>query len=231
MDKLRNVLIAALALALVVGTAGCPRMGQGEGVGTELIPPTPPVPPIVEQPTGEMPASLAQALKGRQVCSSCGMAMTNAAGDKMVYLVQLTDGKPVRMKLQVEKGWMLIDLQEDCLYIYDTAKNVALKAPLEKKGGQTEGPPSMSAEEFSQEVPVLASEAIDGAPCWVVETVQPGETEKTKVWFDKQYGLVRQTRKQEATVSFAYTRINEIGEDEFKLPLGAEVVDVGDIKL
>ena len=50
-----------------------------------------------------------------------------------------------------------------------------------------------------------------------------------KLWVDKEWGLLRQTKGGDMTTKYIYTRINEISDDEFELPEGTNVQNVADV--
>ncbi|HEY3398910.1 MAG TPA: hypothetical protein VGM19_14775 [Armatimonadota bacterium] len=76
---------------------------------------------------------------------------------------------------------------------------------------------------LAAENPKVSDAKLGSLDCWLVQTTDPrGDVVKT--WIDKQYGLTRQTVVGERTLTFAYSRINQVSPSEFQLPSGTKMV-------
>jgi len=222
----QTVGLAVIMLLAVVLLVGCPKAPPvGEGVGP------PPVRPTTGPPAGQAvsePGTLAEAMKVRAALTSYEVTMTSPEGETITQVVKLEAGEPVRMKIEQEEGWMIMDMAEKMMYMYSPEAGGALKMPMDVGEGAEEMP-VIGTEDFETDVPIMSSDTLDGVECWVVETLLEEKDEASKVWIDKEYGLLRQAQQGEEIVKFAYDKINAVPDSAFELPKGVEVMDMSEM--
>jgi len=223
----QTVGLAVIMLLVVVLLAGCPKAPPaGEGVGP------PPARATTGPPAGQAvsePGTLAEALKVRAALTSYEVTMTIPEGETVTQVVKLEAGEPVRMKIEQEEGWVIMDIAEKVMYMYSPEADGVLKMPMDVGEGAEEMP-VVGPENFETDVPILGSDTLDGVECWVVETLLLEEKdEASKVWIDKEYGLLRQAQQGEEIVKFEYDKINEEPYSAFELPEGVEVMDMSEM--
>lgn len=154
--------------------------------------------------------------------------MTSPEGETITQVVKLEAGEPVRMKIEQEEGWVMMDMAEKVMYMYSPEAGGVLKMPMD--GGEgAEEMPVIGTENFETDVPILSSDTLDGVECWVVETLLEEKDEASKVWIDKEYGLLRQAQQGEEIVKFAYDKINAVPDSAFELPEGIEFMDMSEM--
>ena len=175
------------------------------------------------------PATVGDALKGREAVTSYEVTVTPASGRPVTQLVKLDEGKPARMKMDEGEQWVIVDMTEETMYAYDPQQRAALKLSLAEGGMEDEDMPVRSADEFDPEVAITGGESVDEVACWVFETTGEEEAEAAKVWLDKEYGLVRQIEQAGELTKFDYSRINAVPDSEFEVPEGVKVMDMAEM--
>lgn len=221
------LLVAALALCV----SGCGKR-EAETSGEIATPPAGTVAePAADQPSEDIPAGgigdkVSKLLASVKPPSSYEMTMIPPAGTDarpVTSIMKMSGGKPVKMKMVYEGGWVITDLEAMVMYMYDekVGENVAFRMPLETQ----DEPDAMAPTDFvDQDAAITGSDTVDGVKCWVYSTTVDGATHK--VWVGKRDGLPRQTESEEGIVKFQYSRVNEVKDSEFELPSGVQVRDM-----
>jgi outer membrane lipoprotein-sorting protein len=235
------LLTAALVLALAF-VVGCPKKPSAVEDGPPLEDPDRPAGLDVVTDAGDSgevtPASgkLADLVKDRTPVESYRVEFemegdTVMADDEGpgIMTVQMVDGEIGRMKMEMPTGeWMINDMVDQAMYAYDPGEGRAMKVPMEGEPSEEMDIPTL-VDDIDADVDVLGTETVDGVECFVVESAPPGEDEKAKICVDKEFGLIRKLENEEGTVTFKYSLINELTEDDFKVPEGIEVDDMADM--
>ena len=240
--------VAIMIVALLVSVAGCGRLVRGAAekagkVAGEAIEKAgekaakekaKDESSADEEDTAAEPTGKLSAL-GKKRASVTSYELTiEVEGHKQKQLVKMKDGEVVRMWTEAgEDGSALIYLLDKRVhYIYNAKEKTAMKMPL---GDDDEVPfgaggmdPTVGVDDLGDSPENLKSETIDGVECWRVEVPYMGD-KLPKLWVDKEWGLVRQTTMGDATIKYDYTRINKISDDEFELPKGTKVQDLGEM--
>lgn len=143
-------------------------------------------------------------------------------GQDIKTAVKLDNSKPLKMRAETGQGIFLMDMGANVAYMYDPQANKAMKMPLPKPE-QMEGFNPANMEKWEKDKPELISDTLDGKPVWRMDT------DDSKVWLEKEYGLPVQIQAEGKTTRLTYDRINKVPDSEFELPKGAKVEDMSDI--
>ncbi len=219
-----TVSMVVLMVALAVMLTGCPK-----------APPVDTGSPAVSRPSAgppglaEEPSILGDILASRQELTSYEAELSTPDGEKITQLVKLENNAPVMIIMKAPEGSILINMEEKVMYMYSPEENSAIKMSMEGEMG-VEDTPSLGLGDFDPEGAVTGSEDLDGVACWVLETKTKGEDEVVKIWVDKEYGLLRQGIDEGGeTVTFTYSRFNEVPDSEFELPADVEIIDMAEM--
>jgi outer membrane lipoprotein-sorting protein len=245
---MKALAVAVVIVALLISVAGCGRLVRGAAekagkVAGEAIEKAgekaaqekaKDESSADEEDTAAEPTGKVSAL-GKKRASIMSYQLTiEVEGHKQKQMVKMKDGKIVRMWTETgEDGSALIYLLDKGVhYIYDANAKTAMKMPL---GDDDEAPgeigsmdTSFDMDDFEAHPENYKTETIDGVECWRVEVPYMGG-QLPKVWVDKEWGLLRQTKAGDMTTKYNYTRINKISDDEFELPKGTKVQDLGEM--
>jgi outer membrane lipoprotein-sorting protein len=221
-----RIVWAVLALALVLcAFAGCSKAKQNGVTAT-----APSGGGIAAKLSGG--ADLKALAEKRKSLTSYVMSM-EADGKQMTHTVKMANGQPVKMKMDMGGGsLMIIDMAAKTTYMYDAKTKTAMKMPQNDTSAQSgdSGMPKMpTAEEMQAKSENLRSETVDGVDCWVMGMPGPnGATAQT--WIDKEWGLPRQEKVGDQLLKFKFTDINSVPDSAFELPAGAKIQDMGQMK-
>jgi len=220
--SVKILLLTLSVFVLMAAISGCPKAPPGDAGLVE--PPMPPPEQVSDEGPSAEPGTLAEALKSVKAPDSYEMTMT--MDDKeMVQLVSLKDGAVVKVVIKDEADTIFIDMAEKTMLVYDAEDKTAMSLPME----EDEDMPVIGTDMLEQDVEIAGSEDVDGIACWIVETTMKGEEDKAKLWIEKETGLMRKGEAEDESMVFKYDRINEVPDEEFKLPEGVEVTDLADI--
>lgn len=222
---IQTVGVAACLVLLAVLLVGCtkaPPTGTGPA-------PAPVRPPRAPGAAGGEPSTLAEAVKAREGLQSYEMTITLPDGEKVTQLAKLEGGEMVRMKIEQEDGWVLVDKTEGVIYAYSSEMEAVMKLPIE--GGEGEGTemPTIDVDSFDTNAAIVGSETLDGVDCWVVDTTAKEQEEEAKVWVSKADGLLRQVQHDDEVMKVEYAKMNAVPDSEFELPKGLEIMDMSEM--
>ncbi|MBI5833820.1 MAG: hypothetical protein HZB16_16125 [Armatimonadetes bacterium] len=195
-------------------------------------PPKPPAaPPKAAKPLPEPSTAAAEALAALRAAakpvSSYQMTM-NSAGAEITVWASLKDGQTTRYKVRTDPAsYMLHDLPAKSVY---TVTDKPKRAVQKHMAADAKMPPTPveTMVRLASGASAISDETVDGVACAKVTASHSGKAEII-VWLDKQYALPRQMQSGGVTVKLVYQHINEVPDDEFKLPEGVPVVDGGNI--
>ncbi len=218
-----RIVWVALALALVLcAFTGCSKPKPNALTGT-----APSGGGIAEKLSGG--ADLKALAEKRKSLTSYTMTM-EADGKKMTHTVKMENGMPVKMKMDMGNGaLMIMDMAAKTTYMYDPKTKMAMKMPQNDRSEQSadSGMPKMpTAEEMNIKTEKLRSETIDGVDCWVVASSGPNGM-MSQAWIDKEWGLPRQEKMGDKLMKFKFSEINSVPDSAFELPAGAKIQDMG----
>ncbi len=156
----------------------------------------------------------------------------NTGGDRppMKSVLKLQDGKPVRSRAETPRGTMLVMRDQRVSYVIAPDGKTATKMSWGQRGERGDFGGGFMGR-FSDlamlqaRKPKITSTTLNGLACWLLEWTDEwgGQTVKSQVWIDKQYGLTRQSKRGDFTTTFTYSRINAVPTSEFELPKGVQV--------
>ncbi len=223
---LLGIVLCCVGLSLLV--VGCSKAPTPEGGGPVAgMQPRAAGPSAAETPAGPKPDTLTQAWEGREKVTSYEMTVTESDGEGGTMLVKLGDGTAMKMKVEVDEGWMIMDMAQKAMFMYDADKGVAFKLPIDQSEAEMGDMPTFTLGDFDTSVALADSEELDGIDCWVVDTTPKGAEDKVKLWVDKKHLLVRKIEEADELITFTYDRINGVADSEFDLPEGVEITDMG----
>lgn len=210
-----GVLLAALLILSFV--AGCSRKQEtGASSGGQ----TP-----AELRAAAQSASMISELTRKQQSVQSYIKITGAGEEKMIQAVKYQYGQPLRIKTTTGADFVLVEYDKSVIYSYDSKAKAASVVPVassgtEGIGSSTKMPvtPDASASSELQSAKVKSGK-LGAMDCWVVE--QTGGNGKL-LWFDKQYGLLRQTKMGDEVGKITYEKINAVPDSEFELPPGTK---------
>ena len=232
MTRIVQLVVLAVLLLVLAISLGCPKKNQepvtaagGPVAGTAGGPAAPGAAPVA--PAGKE-AGPAQALAQKQASlKSYVMTMTIDGKPMGKHYMKMENGKPVRMRVDMPggKGYMLMLIDKNLMYMVDPQAKTAMKMESPKQGeaGSASEMPGMPGASGMPKMPELKdlqgptwqTDTIDGVACWKVEVPGGGTT-----WIDKEYGLPRQMQTGKQTIKNAYDKINAVPDSEFELPKG-----------
>ncbi len=223
---------AALVLALVF-VVGCPK--KADPVISETPMDGADAQPAAGGDSGPVTGKLAELTANRTPVSSYEVEV-EVSGEEMTaeeapgkIMVQIADGKQSRMKMEHEKGWVIVDSVAGSMVIFDAEQGKAMKAPMQGDEDFEMDDMPLRVDDIDADVDVLKTETLDGVECYVVESAPPGEDEKATIYVDKEFGLIRKMENKEGTMTLKFSRINELTDDDFKVPDGVKVEDMSEM--
>lgn len=167
---------------------------------------------------------------------SFDMVMTSE-GKEMSRGKTWIKGKKSKMQFTTETGEnaiMYVNGEENAAYHYLPDQNIATKIDFARAEAQSGNSPLDYSEELGKDnarYKELGEETVNGYSCKVLEVTE-GE-DAAKVWVSKDYGIpARVETKADGhviTMDYSNIRIGDIPDSEFKLPAGAQVVDMADM--
>jgi hypothetical protein len=237
--------VAVVIVALLIAVAGCGRVVRGaaekagkvagkaiEKAAEKSAKEKAKEESSADEDTAAKPSGKLSAV-GKKRASITSYELTiEVEGHKHKQLVKMKDGEIVRMWTETgEDGSALIYLlDKNEHYIYNAKEKTALKMPVgegaEVPAGLGSMDPSFDMDDFEEHPENYKTETIDGVECWRVEVPFMGDR-APKVWVDKEWGLLRQTKAGDMATKYNYTRINKISDGEFELPAGTKIQDLG----
>ncbi len=241
--------VAVVIVALLISVAGCGRLVRGaaekagkvagkavekaaEKAAEKSAKEKAKDKSSADEDTEAKPSGKFSAL-GKKRASMTSYELTiEVEGHKHKQLVKMKEGEIVRMWTEtgVDGSALIYLLDKNEHYIYNAREKTAMKMPTgddaEVPAGLGSMDPSFDMDDFEEHPENYKTETIDGVECWRVEVPFMGDR-APKVWVDKEWGLVRQTKAGDMTTRYNYTRINKISDDEFELPAGTTIQDLG----
>lgn len=179
--------------------------------GAAVKPPAPTAAaPVAGDPWSQMRAA-------RRPIRSMKVTMQQQA-QKMVQVMKLEDGKPVRAKMTAGPNWVLVQLDQKKAYIYDAKGRIAIEASTDEEPFASMAK-SDDLDMLQKDAVSVTSGKLDSLDCWIIET--KGE-QAAKFWIDKKQGLVQQVQKGNEKVRFKTEEINAVPDKEFELPKGTK---------
>lgn len=244
---MKALAVAVVVVALLISVVGCGRLVRGaaekagkvageaiEKAGEKAVQEKAKDESSADEDSEAEPSGKVSALGKKRASISSYELTIEVEGHKQKQLVKMEDGKVVRMLTETDEDGSaliyLLDKRE--YYIYNAKDKSAMKMPM---GDDDEAPgeigsmdTSFDMDDFEEHPENYKTETIDGVECWLVEVPYMGDR-LPKLWVDKEWGLMRQTKAGDMTTKYNYTRINEISDDEFELPAGTNVQNVADV--
>lgn len=229
----RNHVVAGtlvlFGLVVCVALIGCPGSEQPEEQAVTTEP--------VEVRTEEQPEpadgaeELGDVLDAFEMPSSFVMTMKEAdaegPGRKMAMKMDGEKATKVRIEQETASGTevMIMDLEDEVIYSYDTASNEGMKLPMQ--AGAAQDAPVEPWEQYEAGYKIVGSETMDGVDCWIVEITQEGET--GRAWIGKQDGLMRRVEAPGETMTITIADVNSVPDSEFEVPAGIEISEMPDM--
>ena len=139
--------------------------------------------------------------------------------DSSVMLVKFDGREPVKIKMTLAEGWMIVDMEQGATYAFEPSENAIMKMPF----GQGTAAASSPTDYVDYDASVRGKETVDGVRCWVIDSAGPAQS---TVWVGTKDGLPYQMETEEGVTKFVYSRINEVQDGEFELPQGIPVMDL-----
>lgn len=227
------LVIAGLVLTLLF-VIGCPKSPQPVQEGPLTGDPGAPAEPAAGD-DGPVTGKLAELTANRTPVQSYEVELEikgeSATDEDMPgkMMVQMADGKQSRMKMEQDKGWVIMDSVGGFMIAYDAEKGAAMKLPIQDEDDFEMDDMPLRVDDIDSDVEVQRTETLDGVECYVVESTLPGETEKATMWIDKEFGLIRKMENKEDSMTLKFSRINELTDDDFKVPAGVKVEDMSEM--
>ncbi len=237
--------VAVVIVALLISVAGCGRLvrgaaekaGKAAGKAVEKAAEKSAKDKIKDESGAdeetEGKASGKSSAVGKKRASITSYELTvEVEGHKQKQLVKIKNGEIVRMWTEtgVDGSALIYLLDKNEHYIYNAKEKTAIKMPTgddaEVPAGLGSMDPSFNMDDVEEHPENYKTETIDGVECWRVEVPFMGHR-APKVWVDKEWGLVRQAKAGDITTKYIYARINKISDDEFELPEGTKIQDLG----
>lgn len=226
------LVIAALVLALVF-VVGCPKKADSVISGPPMDGPDAAAAAVgASSPaTGKLAELTANRTPVTSYEVEVEMSGEEMTADEMPgkMLVQIADGKQSRMKVEHAKGWVIMDSVEGFMVAFDADEGKAMKLPVQDKEDFEMANMPFRVDDIDADVDVLKTETLDGVECYVVESAPTGEEEKATIYVDKEFGLIRKMENKEGSMTLKFSRINELTDDDFKVPDGVKVEDMGEM--
>ena len=120
---------------------------------------------------------------------------------------------------------MLADWNEDVVYSYMPAQNMAFKMDI----SQAPESPVEGMENLEGYAPqIIGSEVVDGKDCLVVEATYEGTKTKSWIWKEKGFPVkvVTTTPQGEMTIEYKNIDFGDIPDSEFELPAGVQIMEM-----
>lgn len=228
----RHMIVAgcvSIAALLALGVlSGCGRQAEEPGTEMPMIADEPEAPADDDaagaEAAGDVAETLADAVKNWP--SSFIMKATieykdSGRTESPTVAYKMGDMKPLKMKVEMPEGGMILDHEERAMYTWDASSGRAMKMELTDEESAGEEPYG----QVDPDARITGSETIDGVDCWVVETTSDGGV-TTKTWFAKENGLVRRTESSEVLANYQYEQVGSMPDSEFELPEGMTVQEM-----
>ncbi len=144
-------------------------------------------------------------------------------------------GKKIKSEMTIENNKMstIIDGEAKVAYMYNPAEKSAIKIPLDQ-AKTADTPDKFTNDADAAKVKVLETTTYEGVKCRVLMITDEKTKVQTKMWVREDYGVpmrveVIEEDRTKMVMEYKNMKFGPISADEFQLPAGVEVTDMGEM--
>ncbi len=230
------VIVALLAAAVLggcgrkaqeeTGAAVAPPPAQGAPEGAEAV--QPPAPEETPGAAVSLPQKLQDVIARMPDSFVAEMTITDGSQTHIITTaMKLRNGRPVRMRSEMggEQGVVLIDYENKTMYTWSESEGRGTRMSLSAGAGNAGKNPY---EGVKPDTVITGSDTVNGIECWTAEvTDQEGHT--TTLWFNKENGLIQKAVLDGTTITYNYSQLGAVPDDQFEVPAGIELTDLSNL--
>lgn len=190
-------------------SSGSPQIGVPEPLDAEAVP---------EAEAAGQAGKLGDIIAHMPASFAATVTITGPNGqtNTMRLAIQRRDGKLLRMKSEPieEKTTTVFDYEAQKMYSWNTESGEGVVLPLTEAEADT---PETPYADIDSELRIAGSAVVDGVDCWVVETTNE-QGQAITTYYGKSDGLVRKVTRGDTTLTYTYSQVGEVSDDEFAVP-------------